>query len=539
MLSAVTVVVHGADFPGPSGGPLTDMGEELYGYWNGQGTAARYAYQPNTGTPQRIEGVTTAEHKIVVFDWSFESWFPSVPGYDEAAGDALFAMLVDNNLQNSDYLHLIGHSRGAIVASEAAQRLLFYGFEVDQLTLLDHERGPGLFGAAGDPHAWADIGFVDNYYGDGTWWQGRILQGEDVDGADNLHLPKDHGGIADWYVETIKAPDSHSKGFKSRLINSPGTQTPRTPLVQPPSVMNGKFDYGPDSSPTGFLDDDFAGWAHHGGSGDGDNRVTASNNYLELEFSEATRTHNRLYVPASSTHLEFDVHVAEQSTNDTLEVYVGGSNVQTVTLTPSPSDPAVIGSRFDTFSRVTADISAFQGSVQTLTFEIDAPGALNVVDSRVQIDNVAFISQTFDDHGNNAASASPIGLNRFKGGDIEVNDDADWFRFNATSGFQYVIDTTLNGLSDTELTLYDQNGFSVLDSDDDSGTGLASKITWTAAATGAYYVKVTGNGVNSGRYQVRVSETVPVIRLGFVSRRFPDYVPQTTSSISISLPERN
>jgi len=30
-----------------------------------------------------------------------------------------------------------------------------------------------------------------------------------------------------------------------------------------------------------------------------------------------------------------------------------------------------------------------------------------------------------------------------------------------------------------------------------------------------------------------------VIRLGFVSRRFPDYVPQTTSSISISLPERN
>jgi len=32
---------------------------------------------------------------------------------------------------------------------------------------------------------------------------------------------------------------------------------------------------------------------------------------------------------------------------------------------------------------------------------------------------------------------------------------------------------------------------------------------------------------------------VAVIRLGFVSRRFPDYVPQTTSSISISLPERN
>jgi len=33
--------------------------------------------------------------------------------------------------------------------------------------------------------------------------------------------------------------------------------------------------------------------------------------------------------------------------------------------------------------------------------------------------------------------------------------------------------------------------------------------------------------------------SLQLIRLGFVSRRFPDYVPQTTSSISISLPERN
>jgi len=36
-----------------------------------------------------------------------------------------------------------------------------------------------------------------------------------------------------------------------------------------------------------------------------------------------------------------------------------------------------------------------------------------------------------------------------------------------------------------------------------------------------------------------VSRRTRLIRLGFVSRRFPDYVPQTTSSISISLPERN
>jgi len=40
-------------------------------------------------------------------------------------------------------------------------------------------------------------------------------------------------------------------------------------------------------------------------------------------------------------------------------------------------------------------------------------------------------------------------------------------------------------------------------------------------------------------YERRLRAEVELIRLGFVSRRFPDYVPQTTSSISISLPERN
>jgi len=49
-----------------------------------------------------------------------------------------------------------------------------------------------------------------------------------------------------------------------------------------------------------------------------------------------------------------------------------------------------------------------------------------------------------------------------------------------------------------------------------------------------------GDGVdNLHEYLSGENPLEPMIRLGFVSRRFPDYVPQTTSSISISLPERN
>jgi len=56
-------------------------------------------------------------------------------------------------------------------------------------------------------------------------------------------------------------------------------------------------------------------------------------------------------------------------------------------------------------------------------------------------------------------------------------------------------------------------------------------------------VQATTHGLVLAIGRVAVMSTYCVmyllIRLGFVSRRFPDYVPQTTSSISISLPERN
>jgi len=53
------------------------------------------------------------------------------------------------------------------------------------------------------------------------------------------------------------------------------------------------------------------------------------------------------------------------------------------------------------------------------------------------------------------------------------------------------------------------------------------------------YIDDLQTTLNNPREEMRFRCLRAVIRLGFVSRRFPDYVPQTTSSISISLPERN
>jgi len=70
--------------------------------------------------------------------------------------------------------------------------------------------------------------------------------------------------------------------------------------------------------------------------------------------------------------------------------------------------------------------------------------------------------------------------------------DMDWVKFNAVSGQNYVIQTSNNGgYADTVLYLYDTDGATLLDLNDDAeGLGWASQITWTAPTDGTYYLLV-------------------------------------------------
>src|SRR5690606_24054466 len=103
-------------------------------------------------------------------------------GWAEAAGDALFAMLaelglVDPQTSTGAALHMIGHGSGAVVTSEAVERLAYYNVPVDHLTYLDpHDFDQGMvtdsaqllsrqaeldqYGAA----VWDNVAFADVYY---------------------------------------------------------------------------------------------------------------------------------------------------------------------------------------------------------------------------------------------------------------------------------------------------------------------------------------------------------------------------------------
>lgn len=392
--SSVTVVSHGADFFG-LGGPLWDLGESVYDYWATQpGGAAEYFYNKTTLELVLMHGSAANDNKVIVFNWADES-DRSQGGYDEAAGDAMFAMLHANDLLNSDYLHLIGHSRGAVVVSEAAQRALHYGYGVDQMTLLDYENGPSPYDDAGPAYGWEGIGLVDNYYGDGS----LSIGGHQVLGAYNQHIAGvDHTDFPAWYATSMQTLDGTAPGFYLRVADGPAPPpdtAPRT-VAAPPDVINGDFEYGVLEVPiTGIPAENkaeiIAGWDYHGGTG------TAHVDYLELsdydlEFDSGnvTKRHNWLYAPEDAYQLafsakadfailqadEFWLYLRSQDNAQHHEYHVFNTTVATAT------------KGWETYAM---PLDAYGDSVFRFSFNLTAPGTLNFIDSQVQVDNVRFL----------------------------------------------------------------------------------------------------------------------------------------------------
>ncbi|MEI2778771.1 MAG: pre-peptidase C-terminal domain-containing protein [Tetrasphaera sp.] len=72
----------------------------------------------------------------------------------------------------------------------------------------------------------------------------------------------------------------------------------------------------------------------------------------------------------------------------------------------------------------------------------------------------------------------------------DANGDFDAYKLTAPAGQQIVVDTSAT-TTDTFVGLYDAAG-TLLATDDDGGTGLASLLTYDVTTTGTYYVFVAG-----------------------------------------------
>jgi len=116
---------------------------------------------------------------------------------------------------------------------------------------------------------------------------------------------------------------------------------------------------------------------------------------------------------------------------------------------------------------------------------------------------------------NDAAHAKPIATN---GGlqqrSICPAGDKDYASFQAQAGKQYVLETHhINDQpGDTYMYLYDTDGTTVIQEDDDSGADvLCSKIEWTCPSAGTYYAAVehySTSGICNYALNVTASETI-------------------------------
>ena len=120
-----------------------------------------------------------------------------------------------------------------------------------------------------------------------------------------------------------------------------------------------------------------------------------------------------------------------------------------------------------------------------------------------------------DDYSSTTQTTGSVAVGGSATGEIETSKDFDWFAVDLVAGHTYVIglegaDSGGGALQDPVLRgLYDADGNRIAGArDNDGGAGRDARLTFTAAATGAYYIEARGHLNQTGDYTVRVTEWV-------------------------------
>ena len=109
------------------------------------------------------------------------------------------------------------------------------------------------------------------------------------------------------------------------------------------------------------------------------------------------------------------------------------------------------------------------------------------------------------DVSNSVSTSTQIAAGDYFFGTLETSGDSDWVEVSLVQGQNYTFGLTGVGalsdnLSDSFLRLRDSSGIEIA-SDDDGGPGRSSAITFTATASGTYYVDVQSwNNSRDGDY---------------------------------------
>lgn len=180
----LTVITHGYQTFGELPDWPINMAKAIQNRALGaDGNAEIWVFNPASAQLERKgEALEGTDHFIIVHDWTELSNNFS-PGYSEASAQALLGAIVhlktNHKINEFTNVHLIGHSRGTVVNSELAQRMLSAGMRVSHVTTLDpHDSGAlDLFYTDYDVNPerindgivnWKGIEWADNYWQNGS-----------------------------------------------------------------------------------------------------------------------------------------------------------------------------------------------------------------------------------------------------------------------------------------------------------------------------------------------------------------------------------
>ncbi|EPX82032.1 calcium-binding protein [Salipiger mucosus] len=112
----------------------------------------------------------------------------------------------------------------------------------------------------------------------------------------------------------------------------------------------------------------------------------------------------------------------------------------------------------------------------------------------------AYALMAYEEIAESTTTTASLGLGTPAEGRIEYYGDADWYGVELVAGETYQFDLEAFGetapLSDPYLNLYDPSG-AYLVSDDNSGAGRASHISFTAPESGTYFISASDDTYNA------------------------------------------
>jgi hypothetical protein len=466
LAAGVTVITHGAQFSGGLPDWTVTMGQAILdradGALTSRNVGSLFQHNPATDQWQTVGDAAWTnsnsqnDHIVLLYDWSDES-ATFADGWLEAAADNLFAGLLSVNnsltggLQGTSFfeaavaggegggqldLHLIGHSRGAVLNSLVAARFDRYFGEltIDHVTTLDahpasYMSDPGYVatnpGQNSRVFTYDNVRFADNYFQNDNSYEPIFtfdFDGVIANGAYNFQIPSpvlqnggsslEHSDIHSWYYGTITEPfAAEYAGFSGAGRNNDGDVSfPDTwwgaSGIAPRGATGFSFTsiaggsraglpitgakIAPGAIATvfnGYLSLGDVGWQLHGGAGSGP--LSGSDPYVELNSGgdDYFRRHNPLYFPKHTIAVEYDYWVNDNDPtppDDQLQVLVGGFVIDTVSLGSATTD--FVRNRRATYALPQG------GVVAPLEFRI-LDGAGNGIESAVRFDNVELVIQ--------------------------------------------------------------------------------------------------------------------------------------------------